>query len=196
MWLFKSNKHASDIDLARESRKGNKKAFDQLVLRHQKQIYAISRGFAHNHQDADEITQEAFINAYIHINQFNEKGPFYSWLYRICVNTSLNFLKKRDKFSQIYSDIIENSFDETDLDANPLKKIYVKEINELIKEALQSIPSEMQTVFVMRTFGELSYKDIAESLNISIGTVMSRLSRARKHLQKKLSPIIKISEKL
>jgi RNA polymerase sigma-70 factor (ECF subfamily) len=144
-----------------------------------------------NHDAADDMAQETFINAYSSINSFKPGYSFYTWLYRICVNLSINYLK-RQKFV-----IPESHFDE---EANPLEKEIVredpsslliqKEEERKIEEAIDSLPPKYKAIFILKVYEELSYEEIAQALKISLGTVMSRLFRARKILQEILKDMV------
>jgi RNA polymerase sigma-70 factor (ECF subfamily) len=137
-----------------------------------------------NHDNADDIAQDTFINAYSAIKSFKAGYSFYTWLYRICMNLSINFLK-RQKFM-----IPESQFEEN---ASPLEKettgvdaadhLASKELEIKIDRALNSLPPKFKAVLILRIYEDLSYEEIAQTLNISTGTVMSRLFRAREKMQ-------------
>ena len=177
----------NDDELILKVQKGDLYSFDLLVKRYQKRIYFLAYRMVKSHDHADDLAQETFIHAYSAIKSFKAGYSFYTWLYRICMNLSINFLK-RQKFM-----IPESQFDE---DKNPLKKeiagvdpadhLAAKELEIKIDRALNSLPPKFKAVLILRIYEDLSYEEIARTLNISTGTVMSRLFRARERMQEML----------
>ena len=177
----------NDDQLIQKVQEGDNYAFDLLVKRYQRKIYFLAYRMVKNHDNADDIAQDTFIHAYSAIKSFKEGYSFYTWLYRICMNLSINFLK-RQKFM-----IPESQFEE---EANPLEKeatrmdpadhLASKELEIKIDRALNSLPPKFKAVLILRIYEDLSYEEIAQTLNISTGTVMSRLFRARERMQKML----------
>ncbi len=177
----------NDDELILKAQKGDLLSFDLLVKRYQKRIYFLAYRMAKNHDAADDIAQETFINAYSAIKSFKTGYSFYTWLYRICMNLSINFLK-RQKFM-----IPESQFEE---EASPLERVAtgvdpsdhlaLKELENKIDEAIDSLPPKYKAVLVLRIYEDLSYEEIAKTLKISLGTVMSRLFRAREKMQDEL----------
>jgi len=173
--------------LIQKVQEGDNYAFDLLVKRYQRKIYFLAYRMVKNHDNADDIAQDTFINAYSAIGSFKAGYSFYTWLYRICMNLSINFLK-RQKFM-----IPESQFEE---DASPLEKeatrmdpadhLASKELEMKIDRALNSLPPKFKAVLILRIYEDLSYEEIAQTLNISTGTVMSRLFRARERMQEML----------
>ncbi|KPL00813.1 MAG: hypothetical protein AMJ91_03015 [candidate division Zixibacteria bacterium SM23_73_3] len=180
-------KQQNDDELILRAQKGDSYSFDLLVKRYQKKIYFLAYRMVKNHDAADDITQETFINAYFAIKSFRTGYSFYSWLYRICMNLSINFLK-RQKFV-----IPESQFEE---EASPLEReatvgdpsnhLALKELENKIERALDLLPPKYKAVLVLRIYEDLSYEEIAKTLKISLGTVMSRLFRARVRMQEML----------
>jgi RNA polymerase sigma-70 factor (ECF subfamily) len=177
----------NDDQLIQKVQEGDNYAFDLLVKRYQRKIYFLAYRMVKNHDNADDIAQDTFINAYSAIGSFKAGYSFYTWLYRICMNLSINFLK-RQKFM-----IPESQFEE---DTNPLEKeatrvdpadhLASKELEMKIDRALNSLPPKFKAVLILRIYEDLSYEEIAQTLNISTGTVMSRLFRARERMQEML----------
>ncbi|HEX7402030.1 MAG TPA: sigma-70 family RNA polymerase sigma factor [candidate division Zixibacteria bacterium] len=177
----------NDDQLIQKVQKGDNYAFDLLVKRYQRKIYFLAYRMVKNHDNADDIAQDTFINAYSAIKSFKAGYSFYTWLYRICMNLSINFLK-RQKFM-----IPESQFEEN---ASPLEKeatkvdaadhLASKELEIKIDRALNSLPPKFKAVLILRIYEDLSYEEIAQTLNISTGTVMSRLYRARERMQEML----------
>ena len=176
-----------DNELILKAQKGDSYSFDLLVKRYQRKIYFLAYRMVKNHDAADDIAQETFIHAYFAIKSFKLGYSFYSWLYRICMNLSINFLK-RQKFV-----IPESQFEEV---ASPLERqttrtdpsndLALKELQNKIERAVDSLPPKYKAVLVLRIYEDLSYEEIAQTLRISLGTVMSRLFRAREKMQDEL----------
>ncbi len=182
-----SKEETEENELIRKVKNGNKFAFNILMEKYQKRIYYLARKIVINHADADDVVQETFLKAYVNISGFSEEYKFYTWLYRITVNTALTLLKKRKRSGLSLEELTEeqhfqySSNEETDQRSKDI------ELKNMVKKALKNISPQLRTVFILRTSEEMSYKEIAQTLNISIGTVMSRLNRARNKLQKLIS---------
>jgi RNA polymerase sigma-70 factor (ECF subfamily) len=180
-----------DERLIAKAQEGDLFSFDQLVKKYQKKIYFLAYRMVKNYDAADDIAQETFINAYSSIKSFKPGYNFYSWLYRICMNLSINHLK-RQKFV-----IPESQFEE---EASPLEReattedplslLVRKEQERKIEQAIDSLPPKYKAVFILKVYEDLSYEEISQTLKISLGTVMSRLFRARERLQKLLKDVV------
>lgn len=164
---------------------GDAKAFEWIMKKYQKRIYYTVLQVVMNHDDADDILQDTFIKAYTKLETFDSSYPFYPWLYRIAINTSLNYQKKKARLRAVSLDEVDGNNNHADLAESPSQMFDVEE-NELVRNlkiALSKIPDEQRTVFILRVQDDLSYQEISDTMNISIGTVMSRLSRARDKLR-------------
>ena len=172
--------------LVRRAKEGDSSAFEELFHMYQQRLYFSVIRIVLNHEDANDVVQESFIKAYKNLDTFKEEFRFYTWLYRIAVNTALNFVQqsrhKEDSLDGLYSDKRFDPKMDQDID----QEVLHSEMTHQVKDALEFIPPDMRTVFIMRAYEELSYKEIAETLDISIGTVMSRLHRARSMLKSRL----------
>lgn len=178
-----------DLKWIRNAKKGNHHAFEKLVLKYQKRIYFTVRKIVLDHDDANDIVQDTFIKTYQNLHRFDEQFPFYPWLRRIALNTTLNHQAKVQRKKELLSD--EQEFDQIEVQgANPLQEMMHHELQNKIVEALGQLPIDQRIVFVLRTNEELSYEEISEQLDISTGTVMSRLSRARAKLKEILLPYL------
>jgi RNA polymerase sigma-70 factor (ECF subfamily) len=173
-----------DQTLIAKAQEGDLHSFDLLVKRYQRRVYSLAYRMVKNHDAADDIAQDTFIKAYSSIKSFKLGYAFYTWLYRICMNLSINYLK-RQKFM-----ISESQFEEETsplereaADGDPLSLLVKKEQEKKIEQAIDLLPPKYRTVFVLRVYEDLSYEEIAQVLKISLGTVMSRLFRARGRLQ-------------
>ena len=199
-----SNKEI-DLSLVRRVKKGDYTAFDLLVLKYQSRVIATAFKFVKEKQLAEDIAQEAFIKSYKSIDSFREESSFYTWVYRITVNTAKNYLvssKRRDEV--VISDLSQDdSFypEKLDIDS-PQEILKASELRDLIFETLSSLGEETRTALSLREFDGLSYEQIAEIVQCPVGTVRSRIFRGRevieevvgKHMDKnKTNQNVKIS---
>ena len=179
-----------DDSLVREAKKGSPDAFAELVRRYQKKVYSTIFQFARNHHDTDDLAQETFMNAYKSLQKFRQKANFYTWLYRIAVNTTMNFLRKKHwekgkkKFAenQLSSGVAKFSR------SSPEYQSQKKEFKEKLKEAVDSLPLAYKATFVLIAYQDLTHGQAAEVLRCSEKTVSWRMHKARKILQNKLNP--------
>ena len=180
-----------DERLIAKAQEGDLYSFDLLVKKYQKKIYFLAYRMVKNHDAADDMAQETFINAYSSIKSFKLGYSFYTWLYRICMNLSINYLK-RQKFvipeSQFEEEV--GPLEKETKNEDPLNLLVQKEQERKIEQAIDSLPPKYKTVFVLRVYEDLSYEEIAQTLKISLGTVMSRLFRARERLQELLKDMV------
>jgi len=184
------NKNKSDNEdllWVRKARKGNNKAFEKLVLKYQKRIYFLVRKIILDHDETNDIVQDTFVKAYSNLHQFDEQFSFYPWLHRIAINTTLNFQTKRARKKTSFVNPDDDEVKQVaKTDDNPLEQVIETEFKQKISEALQRLPFDQRIIFMLRTSEQLSYEEISKQLDISIGTVMSRLSRARAKLKELL----------
>ena len=177
---------AEDLKLVIKVRSGNLKAFDRLVEKYQRRLYVMVRKMVIGHDDTNDIVQEAFVKAFSNLERFDDNYAFYPWLHRIAVNTAINHQKKMSRQMERTSiDSITEPATQSE-GSNPSGQVLGQELNVKIEEALDQLPFEQRAVFILRTAEDLGYQEIADRLDISIGTVMSRLSRAREKLKKLL----------
>jgi RNA polymerase sigma-70 factor (ECF subfamily) len=177
-----------DDELIRRAGEGDLRAFDVLVRRYQRKVYYLALRMLKSHDAADDVAQDTFVRAYRAIGTFKPGSNFYTWLYRICMNRSLNYLEKEKHL------VPESAFGEgssplerASTEADPLDEVAGAESAQLIEKAIDSLSPAYKAVFILRVYEEMTYEEIAESLGISMGTVMSRLFRAREKLQEMLS---------
>ncbi len=168
--------------------KGNENAFRQLVDEYQQMVFRTCLGIVHDTEDADDIAQEVFIEAYQSIYKFRANSKISTWLYRIAVNKSLNFLranKRKRLFQSINKSTPEIPDDNNNL-GQPHEKMLEQQRKKIMDNAIDSLPKNQRTAFVLNKVEELSYKEISEIMELSISSVESLLFRAKKNLQKKL----------
>ncbi len=177
----------SDDELIIKAQKGNLHSFDLLVRRYQKKIYFLAYRMVKDHDTADDIAQQTFVNAYFAIKSFKIGYSFYTWLYRICMNLSINLLKhQRLVIPESQFDQKTSPLEKQTTRADPLSLLASKEMEERVEKAIDSLPPKYKAAFVLRIYEDLSYEEIAKTLKISLGTVMSRLFRAREKIQEDL----------
>jgi len=180
-----NGKDPSD-SLVRRAKKGDHAAYGELVEMYQQRIYYSVIRIALNHDDANDIVQESFVKAFRNIDTFKEGYRFYTWLYRIAINTALNHVQQKRHKEHSLNDLTENRGFNPETDRDLEGDIEQSEMLQNVKKALEYVPADMRTVFVLRVYKDMSYQEIADTLNISIGTVMSRLHRARNTLKEHL----------
>jgi len=175
-----------------EIRKGNKKSFELLIIKYEKPIFNLIFNFVKETDVVSELAQETFLKAFKSINSFKGDSTFYTWLRRIAINNSINYLNTRNQFS-LESEIEENNFSRHIGDSKfytPEDKVLLEETSTVVKAALDSLPDRLRTILIMREFEDMSYEEIAEVLQCPVGTVRSRLFHARRILKEKLEPFI------
>jgi RNA polymerase sigma-70 factor (ECF subfamily) len=168
-----------DQELAQSCQRGDRRAFEELVQKYQKTVFNVAFRMTHDRQDAEDVAQSAFVKAYEKIGTFDPKFRFFSWLYRIVVNESLNFLKQRRQYNTLEEDV---AADDTEVQAVDEET----ETNRKIQDGLMQLKLEQRAVIVLRHFQNLSYGEIAQVLDISEKKVKSRLFAARMTLRELL----------
>ncbi len=163
------------------AKNGNKNAYGKLVLKYQRKLVRLIFMLLGRIDKAEDVVQEALVKGYLALDSFEINRPFYPWIATIARNIALNQLKRDEKIIA-FSDTDESKTDIPDYSKNPLEAIIEKENDRSFALAVQNLPAPYRIVFVLRTVEKMSYEDIAQKLNISVGTVNSRLSRAREKL--------------
>lgn len=181
-----------ESELIKQAKKGDVAAFEELVRLHEKKVYTIAYKYMSNYEDAGDITQETFIKAFQVIHTFRGESSFGTWVSRIAANKALDELRKRKKF-QITSLEEEIELEAGSVnkeiaaeDATPEECYLQQETGEYLQNLLDAMREEYKVVIIMREIEGRTYEEIAESLNCSLGTVKSRLSRARNYLKEKI----------
>ncbi len=183
--------------LVKKARQGDLEAYDELVRRYQERIYATIYHMTANHEDANDLAQEAFIKAFQALKSFKGGSSFYTWVYRIAVNKTINFLKQRKNKAQMSLDDLDfNAEHDPDLVAlisekTPRREINLTELQEKLNAAMQKLSEPHRLVVTLHDVQGLSHEEIAEIMNCNIGTVRSRLFYARQQLQAYLSDYLK-----
>jgi len=183
--LLMEQARSEDAALVRETLAGNQLSFQLLVERYQDRIFGLSRHYTRNAVELEDLVQDTFIKAYRRLETFQHQSSFSTWLYRIGVNTCLDFLKRRGRSPvqavedpELLGTPSDGPRSGAALSA-PDAQLEREEIAQVTREAMDELPEIFRTVLVLREFEEMAYQDIADLLGISIGTVESRLFRAR-----------------
>jgi RNA polymerase sigma-70 factor, ECF subfamily len=182
----KQNLPKSETELIGRAKAGDKVAFGALVRMFQKPVYNLAYRFVRDHDTADDLTQEAFIRAYKALDSFIEGKSFRNWILTIASNLAINSLRRRKHETPLDQSVSEETQADTNPWANPHEQVVASSLRDKIAEAVERLPEEFKAVFVLRTYEDMSYAEIAEALKIESGTVMSRLSRARARLKEML----------
>ena len=179
----------SEKSLINLVKKGDKKAYEVLVLQYQDRLVFSVYKFLKDYELAQDIAQEAFVKAFKNIEKFRGDSSFYTWIYRIAINTAKNFLSSKSRKSEIYDDeIMELKLSESAVTSeNPENILEAEELRSLMMEAIQGLPDDIRTTLSLREFDGLSYEEIAEVQNCPIGTVRSRIHKGREILDKTFS---------
>lgn len=185
----------TDQLLVARVQQGEKAAFDKLVLKYQSRIVNLVSRFVRNQSDAQDVTQEAFLKAYRALPNFRGDSAFYTWLYRIAVNTAKNYLaiqsRRSGESEQDYSEIeqIEGNSALND-NATPERLLLKDEIQATVITAIEKLPDDLRMAITLREIEGLSYEEIATVMDCPIGTVRSRIFRAREAIDSQLAPLL------
>lgn len=184
---------ADERKLVDEARRGDPGAFRLLVERYQRRAHAVALGMVHDHDDARDICQEAFLKVHKNLATFEGDAQFFTWLYRIVMNLSIDFLRRRRGERIEFDDALPNEDANDDagiaprrVGFDPGRALSDKELRARIREALAKLSPTHRAVLLMRELDGLSYKEMADIAGCSIGTIMSRLFHARKKMQRML----------
>lgn len=184
-----------DHELVRRVQQGDKAAFDLLVVKYQQKVVNLISRFISDHAECQDVAQEAFIKAYRALENFRGDSQFYTWLYRIAANTAKNHLASRSRKTPAYAvdvDDAEHFSGESGLKdfANPENQLLTDEIKQTVFAAIEKLPDDLKSAITLREIEGLSYEDIAEVMDCPIGTVRSRIFRARDAIDKELRPLL------
>src|SRR3954451_18966004 len=187
----------SELDLVKRCQEGDSEAFDELVTRYRTRVFGMIYNMVHNEQDAWDLAQDSFIKAWKSIGRFRGQSSFYTWIYRIVMNVTIDWVRKKqvkgsgaefDDAIQL-KEIDPASKTVPKPDALPSERIQQGEIRSEIDKAIAQLSPEHRAVILMKEIEDMQYHEIAEALGCSIGTVMSRLFYARKKLQTLLKDV-------
>ena len=192
---------AVDQKLVEKAQKGDKKAFGMLVEKYQRRLNRLLSRMVRDQSEIEDIVQDSFIKAYRAINNFRGDSAFYTWLYRIGINTAKNHLVKLGKRPKAMNDVeiedIEKFEDAQDLRnlETPESSMMSSQIVTAVNQTIEALPDELKQAISLREMDGLSYEEIADLMNCPIGTVRSRIFRAREAIAEKLKPLIETTNK-
>jgi RNA polymerase sigma-70 factor (ECF subfamily) len=185
-----------DQALVERVQRGDKRAFELLVSKYQRKVFRLLSRFIRDSAEIEDVAQEAFIKAYRALPNFRGESAFYTWLYRIAINTAKNHLvaqrRRAPTTTETEVEDAEN-FDDADQlrDVNtPESMMQSRQVGEAVNRAIEKLPEDLRTAIVLRELEGLSYEEIAESMNCPIGTVRSRIFRAREAIATELRPLL------
>lgn len=188
----------ADLAIVRAVQAGDVAAFDELITKYRGRVYGVVYNMTSNREDAADLTQDAFIKAFQSINRFQGQSSFFTWLYRIAINSTLTHLRKNrlrtffslekvDEEDRPSAEVIEALTDNSGAE----RDTFVRELQEKLNEAMQKLSIKHRTVVTLFEIDGLSHQEIAEVMNCSVGTVRSRLHYAKQLLQSELQPYIR-----
>jgi RNA polymerase sigma factor (sigma-70 family) len=192
-----SSVRAEEEAIIHRAQKGDLAAYDELIRRYQERVYATVYHMTSNHEDANDLTQEAFIKGYHALKSFKGGSSFYTWVYRIAVNKTINFLKQRkNRSSMSLNDLDFNAENDPDLvalvsDKTPRRDAALAELQKKLNEAMQKLSDQHRLVVTLHDVQGLAHEEIAEIMDCNVGTVRSRLFYARQQLQGQLADYLK-----
>ena len=187
----------TDMQLVEMARHENISAYDELVRRYQERIYATVYHMTSNHEDANDLTQDTFVKAYRAIKSFKGDSSFYTWIYRIAVNKTINFLKQRkNRVHMSLNDLDFQAENDPDLvalvsDKTPRRELGLAELQEKLNSAMQKLSEHHRMVVTLHDIQGLSHEEIGNIMDCNVGTVRSRLFYARQQMQALLSDYLK-----
>jgi len=189
-----------DQQLVERAQKGDKRAFELLVLKYQRKLGRLLSRLVRDPGEVEDVTQEAFIKAYRALPNFRGDSAFYTWLYRIAINTAKNYLValgRRAPTTTEYDNEEAESFEDADAlrdSSTPEGELLGKEIAATVNKAVEALPEDLRTAITLREIEGLSYEEIATMMNCPIGTVRSRIFRAREAIAAELRPLLGTDE--
>jgi RNA polymerase sigma-70 factor (ECF subfamily) len=193
-----------DLTLVKRVRSGDQRAFKLLVERYQRKVYAVALGMLKDKEEAMDVSQEAFVKVYKYLDHFKGDSSFYTWLYRITVNICIDVMRRKGSSGgdmEAFDESVAMDLEDARIGAlgsrlgtNPQKSALRRELADKIQEALAAVPEKHRAILLLREIEGMSYEDLARTLDIPKGTVMSRLFHARAKVQKILSEYLELDE--
>ncbi len=186
---------ASDLSLVQRVQRGDKSAFDVLVLKYQHKVVKLVMRYMRDPADAEDVAQEAFIKAYRALPNFRGDSAFYTWLYRIAINTAKNAIVSRDRNPVGFDLDLQDAESSYDMQARladtetPEALVLTEEIRTIVNRSIDALPEDLRTAIVLRELEGLSYEEIAATMDCPVGTVRSRIFRAREAIDRKLAEV-------
>ena len=184
-----------DQELVSRVQRGDKKAFDLLVLKYQQKVANLVSRYIRDHSETLDVTQEAFIKAYRALPNFRGESAFYTWLYRIAINTAKNYLVAQGRRPP-GTDVDAETAEQLDVGsrlkehATPEQHLLTDELAEVVKKAMDDLPEDLRIAITLRELEGLSYEEIAKAMDCPVGTVRSRIFRARAAIDARIKPLL------
>lgn len=191
----KQFERALDEKLVKRVQKGDKKAFDLLVVKHQSKVASVVSRYLNDYHEIADVTQEAFIKAYRAINTFRGDSAFYTWMYRIAINCAKNYLVARSRRAPLRDIDVDDPVgamgslqlrDQT----TPESELSGKQLEVVVHQAISNLAEDLRVAFTLREFDGLSYEEIAQVMDCPVGTVRSRIFRARESVDQAVKPLL------
>lgn len=188
-------KGLTDQELVIRVQRGDKKAFDLLVLKYQQKIANLISRYIRDQHEVLDVTQEAFIKAYRALPSFRGESAFYTWLYRIAINTAKNYLVAQGRRPPT-DDVEAETAEQMDVGTllkevgTPEHLVLTEEISATVQQAFDELPEDLRTAIILRELEGMSYEEIASAMSCPVGTVRSRIFRAREAIDKRLKPLL------
>lgn len=189
----------ADLILVERIQSGDREAFGLLVAKYQRRLLRLVMRLVHDPAEAEDVTQEAFIKAYRALPNFRGESAFYTWLYRIGVNTAKSWLQARGKRVPVVSEIIDpedGNVEDAGLlfnDETPERVLMSKQIGQTVNDAMDALPEELRKAISLREIEGMTYAAIAETMGCPVGTVRSRIFRAREAIAERLRPLLDVA---
>jgi len=186
---------SSDLELVQRVQRGDKSAFDLLVRKYQHKVVKLVMRYMRDPADAEDVSQEAFIKAYRALPNFRGDSAFYTWLYRIAINTAKNAIVARKRSPVEYDLDLQNTEDSYDMQGRladtetPEALVLTEEIRTIVNTAIDALPEDLRTAIVLRELDGMSYEEIAAAMECPVGTVRSRIFRAREAIDRRLADV-------
>ena len=183
-----------EAELISQCQKGDQEALKEIFDQYHKRVYRIAYGMVRQREEALDIVQEVFIKLFRSIRNFKGKSKFYTYLYRMTVNTAIDHTRRREKIPPLSLDEGKGIQLSEEVESRPDRILLHKELKEKVKEAMEKLPNDQRMALVLRGVEGLSYQEMAEAMGCSIGTVMSRLHYGRKRIQEWLKDYVELSD--
>jgi RNA polymerase sigma-70 factor (ECF subfamily) len=198
--LITMTEREKDQNLVQRVQRGDKVAFEMLFTKYQRRVSRLVSRFVRSEAEVEDIVQESFIKAYRALASFRGDSAFYTWLYRIAVNTAKNHLVSASKRPISLSQFEKNDDDDFQEDifmsdaATPESELITKQIAETVNKSMNELPADLREAIMLREIEGMSYEDIADAMGCPIGTVRSRIFRAREAISEKIKPMLDVGE--
>lgn len=185
----------NDKELVKRAQNGDKRAYDLLIQKYQHKVINLVSRYVHDSHEAQDVAQEAFIKAYRGLKNFRGEAAFYTWLYRIAVNSAKNYLLSRSRKQSDYHVDVEDAeyYEEGSIlrdQGTPEHVLLSEELEKTVFDAISDLPEDLKTAITLRELEGMSYEQIAEAMSCPIGTVRSRIFRAREAIDKQVKPLL------